>query len=66
MRSTDASRRETLKRLSGLTLAQILPLSAFADTASLNALPRLALIIGNSAYRSVPALKNPAWRVSHA
>ena len=60
MRPLNPNRRETLKRLSGLSLAQILPLSAYADTASLTALPRRALVIGNSAYRAVPELKNPA------
>ena len=44
----------------GLTLAQLLPFEAFADTASLNALPRVGLVIGNSAYRGVPELRNPA------
>jgi uncharacterized caspase-like protein len=56
----DAGRRETLKRLSGLSLAQLLPFAAYADTASLNALPRVALVIGNSAYRDVAGLRNPA------
>jgi uncharacterized caspase-like protein len=60
MRSIDQGRRETLKRLSGLSLAQLFPFSTFADTASLNALPRVALVIGNSAYRAVPELRNPA------
>lgn len=60
MRPSDPNRRETLRRISGLTLAQLLPFDAFADTASLNALPRVALVIGNSAYRGVPELRNPA------
>jgi len=59
MSAHDSARRETLRRLAGLTLAQTLPLGARADAASLNALPRSALVLGNAAYRGVPQLANP-------
>ena len=56
-------RRLTLQRLSALSAASLLPLRAgevFGSTAStLNALPRTALVIGNSRYKDAP-LKNPA------
>ncbi|MBI4990359.1 MAG: caspase family protein [Rhodocyclales bacterium] len=56
-------RRKALQRLSALSAASLLPLRAgevFGSTAStLNALPRTALVIGNSRYRDAP-LKNPA------
>jgi uncharacterized caspase-like protein len=55
----DSDRRETLRRLAGLTLAQTLPLAAWADAAALNALPRSALVLGNAAYRGVEPLANP-------
>jgi len=60
MRPSNPARRETLKRLAGLTLAQTMPLAAWGDAAALNALPRVALVVGNSAYRGVPELRNPA------
>jgi len=56
-------RRLTLQRLSALSAASLLPLgagNAFGSTAStLNALPRSALVIGNSRYKDAP-LRNPA------
>ncbi len=56
-------RRLTLQRLSALSAASLLPLragEAFGSAAStLNALPRTALVIGNSRYKDAP-LKNPA------
>jgi hypothetical protein len=56
-------RRLTLQRLSALSAASLLPLRAgevFGSAAStLNALPRTALVIGNSRYKDAP-LKNPA------
>lgn len=56
-------RRKALQRLSALSAASLLPLCAgevFGSTAStLNALPRTALVIGNSRYKDAP-LKNPA------
>jgi uncharacterized caspase-like protein len=55
----DSARRETLRRLAGLSLAQTLPTAAWGDAASLNALPRSALVLGNAAYRGVPQLANP-------
>lgn len=57
------SRRLVLRRLSALSAAPLLPLRAgmaFGATAStLNALPRTALVIGNSRYPGAP-LKNPS------
>ena len=50
-------KRQTLARLSALTFAPWLPASAFAT--SIHALPRQALVIGNSAYSDAP-LGNPA------
>jgi len=56
------ARRLNLQRLSALSAASLLPLRAgetFGSTAStLNALPRVALVIGNSRYKEAP-LKNP-------
>ena len=55
-------RRQALQRLSALSAASLLPWgnAAFASTPStLNALPRTALVIGNSRYPGAP-LKNPA------
>ena len=55
-------RRQALQRLSALSAASLLPWgnAAFASTPStLNALPRTALVIGNSRYKDAP-LKNPA------
>lgn len=57
------ARRRALQRLSALSAASLLPLragEAFGSTAStLNALPRVALVIGNSRYKEA-SLKNPA------
>ncbi len=56
------NRRLALQRLSALSAASLLPWNrlAFGSTAStLNALPRVALVIGNSRYREA-SLKNPA------
>ena len=56
------NRRLALQRLSALSAASLLPWggAAFAATPStLNALPRTALVIGNSRYKGAP-LKNPA------
>lgn len=56
-------RRKALQHLSALSAASLLPLRAgdvFGSAAStLNALPRTALVIGNSRYKDAP-LKNPA------
>lgn len=56
------ARRLNLQRLSALSAASLLPLRAgesFGSAASaLNALPRVALVIGNSRYKEAP-LKNP-------
>ncbi len=61
--SLSPGRRQTLQRLSALSAAALLPWRAgdvFGATAStLNALPRVALVIGNSRYKEAP-LKNPA------
>jgi hypothetical protein len=58
-----AGRRRALQRLAALAVAPLLPFSArdvFAASAStLNALPRVALVIGNGSYRTAP-LRNPA------
>jgi hypothetical protein len=63
MNHPDSKKRLTLQRLSALSVAPLLPLgagSAHASTASsIHALPRLALVIGNSRYAESP-LKNPA------
>lgn len=63
MRTPDPLRRLTLQRLSALSAAALLPWrpgAAFGSAAStLNALPRTALIIGNSRYKEAP-LRNPA------
>jgi hypothetical protein len=63
MNHPDSKKRLTLQRLSALSLAPLLPLgagSAHAGTASaIHALPRVALVIGNSRYAESP-LKNPA------
>lgn len=57
------ARRRALQRLSALSAATLLPMrvgEVFGSTAStLNALPRVALVIGNSRYKDAP-LKNPA------
>lgn len=56
------NRRLALQRLSALSAVPLLPWSGlvFGSTAStLNALPRTALVIGNSRYKDAP-LKNPA------
>jgi hypothetical protein len=56
------NRRLALQRLSALSAASLLPWGgvAFAASAStLHALPRTALVIGNSRYKDAP-LKNPA------
>ena len=59
------NRRHALLRLSALSAASLLPWSAagvFASAAAasaLNALPRTALVFGNSRYKDAP-LKNPA------
>ncbi|MBK6630988.1 MAG: caspase family protein [Betaproteobacteria bacterium] len=53
-------RRLTLKQLSALSLAPLLPLGLGAALAStIHALPRRALVVGNSRYASAP-LPNPA------
>jgi len=60
MQRIDADRRQALQRLSALTLAPLLPTGAFASTVSaIHALPRFALVIGNSRYAEAP-LRNPA------
>ena len=63
MNKPNPHRRQTLQRLSALSAAALLPWragGAFGSTAStLNALPRTALVIGNSRYKEAP-LKNPA------
>ncbi len=63
MNKPNPHRRQTLQRLSALSAAALLPWragEAFGSTAStLNALPRTALVIGNSRYKEAP-LKNPA------
>ena len=63
MNKPNPHRRQTLQRLSVLSAAALLPWragGAFGSTAStLNALPRTALVIGNSRYKDAP-LKNPA------
>lgn len=60
MDATPRSRRGALLRLAALSVAPLLPSAASGDAASLNRLPRSALVMGNSGYRSVPALRNPA------
>jgi uncharacterized caspase-like protein len=54
-------RRRTLQRLSALSLSPLLPASfgLAATVSAIHALPRLALVIGNSRYASMP-LQNPA------
>jgi hypothetical protein len=54
-------RRRTLQRLSVLSLSPLLPLASAVHAAatSLHALPRMALVIGNSRYAAAP-LANPA------
>ena len=60
-RHNDAGRRAALVRLSTLPWAVLAARLTFAeDAAVLNALPRVALIVGNSNYRKLPALRNPA------
>src|SRR5258708_4420462 len=54
------SRRLALARLAALSAVPFLPDFAFADASVLNALPRVALVVGNSAYRDLPHLRNPA------
>lgn len=52
-------RRGALIRLSALSSAPLWPLLLFAqDASTLNALPRVALVIGNSKYRHLPPLRN--------
>ncbi len=57
------ARRLALQRLTALSAATLLPLRAgeasAAAASALNALPRIALVIGNSRYKDSP-LKNPA------
>src|SRR5260221_6317559 len=53
-------RRHALARLAALSTIPFLPDLAFADASVLNALPRVALVVGNSAYRDLPQLRNPA------
>jgi uncharacterized caspase-like protein len=60
MDATPRGRRGALLRLAALSVAPLLPSAASGDAASLNRLPRVALVMGNSGYRSVPALRNPA------
>src|SRR6266511_1561720 len=58
----DKSRREWLIRAGALASASALPFrmrEALAQESALNALPRIALIIGNTKYTEAP-LKNPA------
>ena len=50
-------KRRTLARLAALSLAPLLPKHVLAS--AIHALPRTALIIGNSAYPDIP-LQNPA------
>lgn len=60
MQPIDSDRRRTLQKLSALTLAPLLPADALASTVSaIHALPRFALVIGNSRYAEAP-LRNPA------
>ncbi len=54
------NRRLALARLAALSSIPFLPDFAFADASVLNALPRVALVVGNSAYRDLPQLRNPA------
>jgi uncharacterized caspase-like protein len=59
LRPPDPQRRDTLLRLSALSLAPLCSVLAFAESAStLNALPRVALVIGNGRYSRIPPLKN--------
>jgi len=61
MRLSGSRRRSTLLSLSAISLAPWFPLALFAQTLStLNSLPRKALVVGNSRYRALPPLKNPA------
>ncbi len=55
------ARRRTLQSLSALSLAPLLPagLGLAATVSTAHALPRIALVIGNSRYTSIP-LQNPA------
>lgn len=58
--TADKRRRSALLRLSALSLAPMWSILAFAQNASdLHALPRDALVIGNSKYRHLPPLRNP-------
>jgi len=56
-----AARRRTLQQLSALSLSPLLPagLGLAASVSAVHALPRVALVIGNSRYASLP-LQNPA------
>jgi len=55
-----ATRRRTLQQLSALSLSPLLParLGLAATVSAVHALPRVALVIGNSRYASLP-LQNP-------
>ncbi len=60
MQRIDSRRRRTLQQMSALSLAPLLPASVLADAVSaIHALPRVALVIGNSRYAEAP-LRNPA------
>ena len=61
-RPNQTGRRLALQRLAALSAAPLLPWSRLAQASpasTLNALPRTALVVGNSRYKDVP-LKNPA------
>jgi uncharacterized caspase-like protein len=58
--AADHDRRSALIRISTLSTAPLWPLLVLAEGASLlNALPRVALVIGNSRYQHLPPLLNP-------
>ena len=60
MQRIDFNRRQTLQKLSVLTLAPLVPAGVVANAVSaIHALPRFALVIGNSRYDAAP-LRNPA------
>ncbi len=62
--AVSAERRRVLKQMSALSLSRLLPLGlgvslGQAEGSTIHALPRIALVIGNSRYGSAP-LANPA------
>ena len=58
MPPSSSPRRSALLRISAISLAPWLPFALLAET--LKAFPRRALVVGNSRYRALPPLKNPA------